>query len=141
MMNFSAACEACTLQLSLIERYASASMRANACRARSATALASVSEAFSDSGRSSRIPSLAGIFAEEMIHVVENLHVIAEKADRLQNQRPVRPPRQSSSSVSSTDGPIHGPPLAPWLWKANHHCGISGTRAATSSAVCRASSA
>ncbi len=33
----------------------------------------------------------------------------------------LRPRPQSQSSVSSTVGPIHGPPLAPWLWKANHH--------------------
>ena len=34
-----------------------------------------------------------------------------------------------------------GRPLAPWLWKANHHRGISGRRAATSAAVRLASSA
>ncbi len=57
---------------------------------------------------------LLRILAKSDIHVIQNLHVVAQETDRLQHHR-LAPPPCNAVSVSSTVGPIHGPPDIPWL--------------------------
>ena len=54
------------------------------------------------------------ILAKQDVHVVENFDVVAEKADGLEDQL-FDACGGNASRVASTVGPIHGPPLAPWL--------------------------